>query len=218
LCGTTDILEIMHVSHSLSIDLDNFAFFEREKIDGKTAIFRCHRDFIYYSLNYYYPERYNVSRVTAQSLEKDHKFGLYLPWWLMWTMLQLTHTAHFLKENELTLYVNGKHVRNWFSFVVSILIPYRMTYEKMLNEIENGIENGEVVGIDVAIKLGGLIDHVIFVYGYDEDNVYVFDTHQIKELEYEKVTDDERFIMKLPKEVLKKRCGPFARIWRVVRG
>ena len=88
----------------------------------------------------------------------------------------------------------------------------REVTEKFEN-LEEAIDAGFVVGIDFPFSLLGLINHVIFVYGYDENNLYVFDTHQVLGLEYEKITDDNRYIMKIPKNIIEKRWTRFGRVW-----
>ena len=49
------------------------------------------------------------------------------------------------------------------------------------------------------------------------ENFYVFDTQKVKKLEYEKITskDDERFIMKLSKDIIRKRWTRFGRVWTI---
>lgn len=78
------------------------------------------------------------------------------------------------------------------------------------------ISRGTVIGIDFSIKWFGLVDHVLFVYGYDEENYYVFDTLQLPQLPYEKLTNKgDAFYMKLPKQAVYERLRPISRIWTV---
>ena len=61
--------------------------------------------------------------------------------------------------------------------------------------------------------MNGLLDHVMFVYRYDESNFYVFDSHQVSNLEYEKADGENRYYMKLPKSIVIKRWSKFGRVW-----
>lgn len=82
--------------------------------------------------------------------------------------------------------------------------------------IAKSISRGTVIGIDISIKWLGLVDHVLFVYGYDEKHYYVFDTLQLPYLPYEKISNDpETFYMKLPKQAVYDRLRPISRIWTV---
>ncbi len=55
----------------------------------------------------------------------------------------------------------------------------------------------------------------MFLYGYDEKNLYVFDTHQANKIRCEKITSepDNRFIMRLPIEEIGKGLTKFNRVW-----
>ena len=81
--------------------------------------------------------------------------------------------------------------------------------------VENEIKKGEVVGLDIAMFFGGLLDHILFVYGYDKSYFYVFDTRKVPLIQYEKITNDERFIMRISIDEVKKRWKRFSRVWEV---
>lgn len=200
---------------TLPIALEKVGFVHREKLEnGKTVAFRCGRDFFYYVLNFYYPDRYNPNNVSPVDIEEEGLFGLRLPHWLMWTMLQFYKAPQYFTKLGLVAYVNGIQFRSYFHFVYAMLIP-RVSYDDALKKVEQSIDAGEAVGIDISLGSFGLIDHVMFVYGYDDEALYVFDTHQIPKLEYEKITDDERYVMKLPRDIIKKRWTRFGRVWKV---
>lgn len=202
--------------HSLPIDLESFGFVQREKKNGETVAFRCGRDFLYYALHYYYPGTYGPSHINPQKIED--LFGARLPWWLMWSSLQFTKVPKLLRDAGLELHINNRQVRSFLFFFWSIAAPRRVSVEDALRVVENSIDKKEVAGIDISLGLFGLVDHILFVYAYDVENLYVFDTHDLsKKVEYEKLTPatDNRFIMKLPKSVIHKRWTRFGRVWTV---
>jgi hypothetical protein len=84
-----------------------------------------------------------------------------------------------------------------------------------ITKVEKAIDNDSVVGIDISLGLGGLLDHVMFVYGYDEDAFYVCDTHAVAGLEYIRVSSVAGHFMKLPKDVVRKRWTRFGRVWEL---
>jgi uncharacterized protein YvpB len=61
----------------------------------------------------------------------------------------------------------------------------------------------------------GLLDHVMFVYGYDKENLYVFDTLKAK-IAYYNYDSRYKHIYRLPKSIIKSRWSIFARVWEVV--
>jgi len=207
---------MVSIENKLSIDLYTFNFVSREtNAKGKPITFRCFRDFLYYSLTFYKPQQYNVSNGGAKVLEL-RPLGITLPFWLIWTMLHVKHLPRVCKSEDLQLYVNNRPINSYFALLFGLIWPRPVLYETLLSEIEQGIKKGIVLGIDLAIQPGGIVDHVMFVYGYDSENIYVFDTLQIPNLPYEKLTNDNRFIMKLPKSTIKERLGRWSRIWKVV--
>lgn len=199
---------------TLNQNLDAVGFINREKgHDGKIVKYRCGRDFLYYSLNYFYPDKFNQNLNNAIQLEKTRKLGIILPWWLMWTQLQFLYLPKFLSGLDLQLSINGKQIKTFFNFLKAISIPKKSNAHDKIKEIENAIDFGYASGIDISLDIGGFVDHVLFVYGYDENNLYVFDTHQVKKLEYEKILDGNKYYMKLPKSTILKRWSKFARVW-----
>ncbi len=200
----------------MPVELENISFVTREKVVGQSVKNRCGRDFIYYGLNYYLPQKFNNKTINPQEIEKERLFGLRLPSWLMWTQLQFLWLPSYLKENGLILFINNKKVYSYFSFVSSVLFS-RINLNKAMEKVRSGIDEGSVVGIDIGLKYGGLLDHIVFVYGYDDEAFYVCDTHKVPMLEYEKITADDKYFMKLPEGVIKKRWTRFGRVWELKR-
>jgi len=197
---------------SLVRSLDNFSFVEREKVSGKTVTNRCGRDFIYYGLHYLFPEKFNANSLSPLCLEKI--LGLALPPWLMWTQLQFIYLPKYLRENSTELYINTRKINTFMDFFVSIVFS-RIDISNAIAKVEKTIDNDGVVGIDISLGLGGLLDHVMFVYGYDEDAFYVCDTHAVAGLEYTRVSSVAGHFMKLPKDVVRKRWTRFGRVWEL---
>ena len=199
---------------TLPVDIEKFGFVEREKVGSKTLTNRCGRDFLYYTLHYYFPDKFNPQGLNPHEIEAQKLFGFRLPSWLMWIQLQFFNLAKYLKSNNVKLFINEKEIGSFLNFFSANLFS-RITYERAIEKIEQSINNGTATGIDIGLRYGGLLDHVIFVYGYDDDFLYVFDTHQVGILEYSKLTDDNRYFMKLPKTVVKERWNRFARVWEI---
>lgn len=210
----------MNVEHSLKINLNNFGFVEREVVKGKKIANQCGRDFFYYVLNYYYPELHNKIRGNPQEITRIGLFGiLHLPAGLIWTGLTFKNIPKYFRSLGLTLTINGRKISSYFDFLLGIIPVHGISYEKGIAEIRSSIDGGIAVGVDIAMNFGGLVDHVMFVYGYDKDNLYVFDTHQAEGLEYEKITlpTDTRYIMRLPNSIIKERWTVFGRVWVVTK-
>ncbi len=201
---------------TLNRNIDEFSFVQREiGIDGKLVKNRCGRDFIYYALNYYYPESYNGNALNAVQLEKNKVLGPRVPEWLMWTGLQFLYLPKLLSSLKLKLTINNRDINSFFSFILALFIPNISNVENKIKEIEQSVDRGYATGVDISLGMGGLLDHVMFVYGYDESNFYVFDSHQAPDLEYEKALDSDRYYMKLPKSIVIKRWSKFGRVWIV---
>lgn len=201
---------------TLSANIDSIGFINREKTSsGKILKFRCGRDFLYYTLNYYYPDQFNPSCNNALQLEESRAFGLRLPWWLMWTQLQFKYLSKLLARLNLQLSINNKVIKSFSDFLQTTTIPQKTNVKQKLKEIENAVDLDFASGIDISLGLGGLVDHVLFVYGYDESNLYVFDTYQVPKLEYDKITKNEKYYMRLPKSIIRKRWSRFGRVWLV---
>ncbi len=200
---------------SLSINLESFGFISRETRNDKIVKNRCGRDFFYYALQYFNPEIYNPQKVSPLQIEDTGVFGLTLPMWLIWTGLSFYKIPKILNTLKLELEVNDKKIKNFGQFFVSLL-PFRpQSFEEGICLIKSSVDNHYACGIDISIALGGLVDHVMFVYGYDNENLYIFDTHQVDRINYEKMTSlsDLRFIMKLPYSEIKKKWTIFNRVW-----
>ena len=199
---------------SLPISLDNFGFVQREKDGSKVVKNKCGRDFLYYSLHYYFPNKFNPKELNPEEIEKGHFFGLKLPFWLMWTGLQFLYLPKCLKENNLSLFINNKQIKSFFGFVWAFFTA-RISCDNALDKVEKAVDEKTVAGIDLGLGYGGLYDHIIFVFGYDQEALYVFDTHKVPTLEYTKLTEDNRYFMRLPRDVIGKRWTKFGRIWEV---
>jgi hypothetical protein len=202
---------------SLSVNLETFGFVEREERNGKPVFFRCGRDFLYYALTYYKPERFSPTGFYPEKIEHEGVFGLRMPWWMMWSGLQFTKVPRVLKQNGLYLTINGKKIENHLDFLLAFVLPKKFSADYALSEVETHVNQGKVSAIDISISMFGLVDHVLFIYGYDDENLFVFDTLKLPALEYEKQTNenDGRFIMKLSKEIIRKRWSRWGRVWAV---
>ena len=200
---------------TLPINLNAFDFIEREYINGKKILNKCGRDFLYYSLHYYFPDKFNKNINNPLLIDKNKIFGFPVKAGFAWLMIQFFKVPALFKELGLSLSINGKQVKTFRNFATSIISPSKKLAEEAMHEVEKVIDIGSVAGIDISISLWGLIDHVVFVYGYDENSLYVFDTHQVSGLEYEKITEDNRYIMKISKDIIKKRWTRFGRVWVV---
>ncbi len=196
--------------------LADIAFVAREKINGKTVANKCGRDFFYYVLNYYRPTLHNAQYGNPVAIEKGGVFGFRVPSWLVWTFLSFCRVPDYLASLGLKLYINNRGVKTFSQFVKAALSKAQPV-DEALRCIEMVVDASYACGVDVSIALGGLIDHVMFVYGYDADNLYVLDTHAVRRLEYEKLTPsgDERYLMRLPKSVVRRRWSRFNRVWVV---
>lgn len=200
--------------NTLPTTLDNIGFIEREGHDGKVVTNRCGRDFLYYALHYHFPDTFNPQALNPLEIERQGLFGLRPPSWLMWTQLQFFRLPTYLARKGVTLQINSREITSFPALVAAILFA-RASYTEATENIERGIQEGRAVGVDVSLGYGGLLDHVMFVYGYDADNLYVCDTHQVPGLEYAKVTTDSRYFMKLPKTIVQKRWTRFGRVWEI---
>lgn len=200
----------------LPLNLEKFGFVEREKRNDQTVRNKCGRDFLYYSLHHLAPSRFNPKLNDPVEIDRKKLFGIPVPTWLAWTQVQFMKVPALLKQNNLELRINNIMVRSFLGFIYAILFS-EISYEDAIRKIEGNVNKGMVSGVDLALGWQGLVDHVLFVHGYDEENLYVFDTHQIPKLEYEKLTSDYRYYMRLPKVIVKNRWKRFSRVWEVRR-
>lgn len=208
--------------HTLPINLNEFGFVTREKYTArdKTTLVRnrCGRDFFYYVLNYYLPEKFNPKICGPVDIEKKKLFGIPMPALLVWTCLPFFKIPKLFAKYGLAMEVNDVQIKSFASFLFrAIIFPRRMSANQAISVAKSAVDSGRASGIDISIALGGFIDHVMFVYGYDDDSLYVFDTYKLDGLEYIKTTPphDERYIMKLPFSVIKNRWHRVNRIWVV---
>lgn len=191
----------------------DFSFFDREKIHGKTVANKCGRDFLYYVLNFYFPREFNNTINNPVEIDNLRLFGRPTHSLFAWTQIQFANVASFLNQKSLKLYINEYEIKGYLTFVYANLFV-RKAYEDSIRAVEDAIDCNEAVGIDISLGVSGLLDHVLFVYGYDEDNFYVFDTHKVKHLEYEPI-DRSNFYYLLSKDTIRARWTKFGRVWSV---
>jgi hypothetical protein len=203
--------EIIHLKKPLA----TIGYYEREKVNGKSAANKCGRDFLYYVLNYHFEDDFNSDKNNPLQIDRGGLFGYPMPAALAWTQLQFSNVPKFLDSQRLRLFVNKTSITSYVSFVRAILFA-RLSYVEAMKNIETAIARNQTVGIDISLGWGGLLDHVTFVYGYDEDNLYVIDTHQVPVLEYESV-EDSQYYFKLPKSVIRTRWTRWGRLWHIVQ-
>src|SRR3989344_9329517 len=198
---------------NLPIDLNIFPFYKREQVRGRTIRNRCGRDFLCYSLAYYFPDKFGLGRLTAYELEHHGYFGVSVPAYLAWTQIQFLRAPKYLKELGLQIVINDRPINSFSDFVRAILFS-RMDYKKAISDIEKTIDRSEVAGIDIAVGFGGLLDHVSFVHGYDTDNLYTFETTKTP-IQFESIDKNHPQVMRLPKREIQKRWTRFGRVWNV---
>lgn len=203
---------------NLPINLETFGFVQREKHDGITVRNKCGRDFLYYALHYLLPEKFNPNLNNPVQIDSSNLFGINFKGRLSilfaWTQLQFYKMPIFLKSLGIHLEINKVKISSFWKLVQALLFS-RINYIEAIKLIQNNVDDGKVTGVDLALKYGGLLDHIMFVYGYDEENLYIFDTNKIPNLEYVKMTEDDRFYMRLSKAVIKQRWKRWSRVWIV---
>jgi hypothetical protein len=199
---------------TLTTNLADISFVSREMRGGRVVGNKCGRDFLYYGLHYYFPDLFSADGISPTVMEQQSLLGPAVPTWLAWTMVQFMSAPRYLHSQGIRWYINNRLITNYRTLVSAIMCS-RITYEAALRDIKCAINANEVVGIDLSLGWGGLLDHVLFVYGYDDEVLYVFDTHQVPGLEYEPICPDVYFA--LPKSVIRKRWTRFGRVWRLQR-
>src|SRR3989344_694576 len=177
---------------TLPINLNTFDFVERECINGKTVKNKCGRDFLYYGLHYYFPDQFNKNVNNPSQIDHKNLFGFPVNAIFAWSMIQFFKVPKLFKKLGLYLSINNKQIKTFWNFIISIISSNKKSAEQAIHEVEKNIDMNFVAGIDISMGFWGLLNHVIFVYGYDEKNLYVFDTRQVGGLEYEKITEDNR--------------------------
>jgi len=176
---------------TLQKEISDFHFHEREKVKKKYVSNKSGRDFLFYSMEAYSANKFEDLK------SMDTSLGTRVPSFFAWSLFQFSKIGKFLKGNNLKLEINNKEVNNFMNFFNAISYS-KIKYEEAIEKIEESIDNNISCGIDVSIGLGGLLDHVMFVFGYDEENLYIIDTHFVEDLGYMK-TDYGEFVMRLPK-------------------
>lgn len=201
----------------MPIDTETFGFFHREHHYGREVQNRCMRDFLCYSLEYYVPEHFGPDSISPKIVEKKNLFGLKLPENFMWTGLHLKYVPTLLSTYGLKLKINNKLVPSWWVCFTCLVNPRPISVDHAISILEHCVDNGKTSAIDVTFKKYGVDNHVMFVFGYDDDNFYVFDTHYVDDIGYTKVTghNDRRMIMRLPKEKVREKWTRRARVWVV---
>lgn len=206
---------IAKLNNRLKIDLNRFDFVGREMVDGHMVKNRCGRDFLYYVLHFLYPDEYNFTKNNPVALERNHTLGYPVEATYVWTGLSLMNVPKLLKTLKKRLLINTVNTSSFPKLIKALWWPKRITYKEGVNIMEEEIRNGNPVGIDIGVAAKGLMDHVMFAYGFDEESIYVFDTHKVPQLSYQKITADDRFIMCLPRTTVENGWTRFARIWVV---
>jgi len=200
---------------TLKRSIESFGFVERERRNGKQLHFKCERDFLYFALNFYFPEEFNASACSPEVIDRERLFGTPVPKYLAWTQVQYFDMPAFLRRRGLVLYINDWKISSYLDLMGAILFS-RLSFSDAMKSLEGSIQNNSACAIDIPIekKKFVLLDHVMFVYGYDDTYVYVFDTLTVPGLAYERVRDDIHYF-RLPKEVIEKNWCLFGRVWRV---
>lgn len=188
-------------------------FYEREKKNGSYISNNCGRDFLYFSLAYYFPELFNNISCNPLEIDRRHTFGIPVSPRFAWTQIQFLYIANLLHKHDLSLTINQRRIWSFFNFVCAILFS-KMSYDKAMESIKYYIDNDTACGIDISLGQFGLLDHVMFVYGYDDEGLLVVDSHTVEGLEYTKI-DGEEYMFKLPYEIIRKRWTRFGRVWGV---
>ena len=202
---------------TLAKPLSAFSFVSRERRNGETTAFKCGRDFLYFALHFYEPEVFSAEKISPVEIDKQRLFGTPMPKWLAWTQLQFSNLPTFLKRQGYTLYINDKKISSYRVFVWATLFSGLKTRKvDPVKNIELLIDINVPCAIDLPIKKGllVLVDHVLFVYGYDDEYLYVIDTLTVPGIGYEKVAG-QAGLYRLPKTVIEEKWSIFGRVWRL---
>lgn len=205
-------------THSLPIDLKTFGFFHREHHYGREIESRCMRDFLCYSLEYYEPALFGPNSLSPKIIEKKNLFGWKLPENFMWTALHLKNVPFLFSTFGLQLFINKKPISSWWACFSALINPsHHLSADQAIALLEEHVSKGKPSAVDITIQPYWVDDHVMFVFAYDEDNFYLFDTHFVDGIGYEKITEhsDGRFIMRLPKAKIKEKWTRWGRVWAV---
>lgn len=198
----------------LPLFIDTFGFVEREKCHGEFVKYKCGRDFLYYTFHFFLPDLFNQYLNNPEEIDRKRLFGMPMFAMCAWTQLQFCSVPKVLKQYGLHLRINKKGINTFFDFFTAILFS-KIQYTEAVSLMEKSIASGVVVGMDIAMRFAGLEDHVVFVYGYDSEYWYVFDTHVVDGLGYEKMMDGKRYYMRISRDEVRRRWKRFSRVWEV---
>jgi hypothetical protein len=165
-------------------------------------------------LAYYFPLKFGLGKLTAYDMEHKGHFGISVPASLAGLMVQFCRVPKYFKKLGLQIVINDYKVNSFFDFCWAIIFS-RMAYEQAIINIEKMVDCNEATGVDIGVMYWGLANHVLFVYGYDDENLYVFETIRAP-IQYENIDTKYPNLMKLPKTEIKKRWTRFGRVWNVV--
>lgn len=197
------------------INFKNFGFVQREKKNNKIVKNRCLRDFLYYTLHYYFPEIFNPDFINPQIIENIRLFGFKIPEYLPAGGAQYSGIAKLLKAYNLKLELNGRLIKSKIDFLNVFLIKRRITYDNLIKIVKKYLKNNITCGIDVPITL--FYDHIMFVCKIDKENIYLIDTHKAKNIKYKKISKDENeFVMAYKLSDLKKDWDFRGLAWAVL--
>lgn len=201
--------------------LESIGFVTREQKNGKSVSFKCARDFLYYALNFYFPERFSPSALNPKEIDNQELFGTPVPKQLAWTQFHLSRSPQYLHKQGLRLFINNRPVASYLDLLLVNAFGglfSSLSAHQALQEIERCVDANIACAIDVPVgkKWMLFLDHVMFVHGYDDENLYVLDTLTVPQVPYERIRDDVHYF-KLPKTTIKKQWSSLGRVWRVER-
>ena len=125
---------------TLPINLNTFDFVEREFVNGKKVKNKCGRDFLYYSLHYYFPDKFNRNQNNPPMIDQNKIFGFPVNALFAWTMIQFFKVPTLFEELELSLSINGRQIRTFRNFITSMINPNQKSAEEAIKEVEKLID------------------------------------------------------------------------------
>ena len=102
---------LSHDIKTLPIDLETFDFVEREYANEKLVRNKCGRDFLYYSLHYYFPDKFNRNKNNPILIDEDKIFGFPVNDTFSWLLIQFFKVPALFKKLGLSLSINDKQIR-----------------------------------------------------------------------------------------------------------
>lgn len=196
------------------INLKKFGFVQREKKNNKIVKNRCLRDFLYYTLHYYFPEVFNPDFINPQTIEDIRLFGFKVPEFLPAGGAQYSGIAKLFGAYNLKLELNGKLTKNKKDFINAFILQRKISYNNLIKLIKKYLKNNIACGIDIPVKL--LLDHIVFICGLDKNNLYLIDSHIVKKINYQKVSQNKgQFLMAYKLEDLKRDWDFRGLLWAV---